>query len=638
MLRLLLSVSHRRGLPAFVCALVIAVGAPSAFPDEPKPRTYPLALSPLEIHARLSELNMGTPPRIGEDERTLLATVWERKSKDPAEPVRIDDAMLLDAVLLASGIEEPDARRAYREKFDKVLAGAQAAVKDAKDPRERGEKLMRYLHGGVMNKGYESGQTSFAAIFDTGKYNCVSSTAMYYLVGSRLGLNLRPMSIPGSAAVAGHASLDLVEGDQFIQVEPTNPDGFDWQAKVNRPGVTVIGHIPDRKNGHPIDAPGIATMIYSNRGVELSNKKSPQRLQAARCYLAALALDPVDETASNNVQSLFVNWGPELLAEKKFEEAVRVLAFGAIMAPASDAIKNNTRVAWSAHIENALKAGLNKDALALIDRAAKAVPDDSDFQSASHWIIRHGETLAKESGWDAGLAVAEPATKMLSEDDCKKILEWRTSLFRRWSQSLLQKGDADESKNVLARAYALNAQDPEIIEGIGFHTQEALKLLDAKSGPAATIQHFAALQKQFPNLEQVSEGGARHVGRVIQKLAHDKKFKEAIAAVEQYGPLFTTPEARAEAGGDAYDSWARDLARGKDFQAALDKYAEGLKAFPEHKRLLGNGVATVDQWASTAMKAKNWDEAIRIYTIGLTIFPDNSHLRHNKEVCEKRKR
>jgi tetratricopeptide (TPR) repeat protein len=628
----------RGGLPGHFAVLVVAAATLSAVADEPNKRHYSLASTPLEIHARLAELNMGPAVRLADDEQQLLATIWERKSKNPAASITVDEGLLLDAVLFASGIEEREVRNAYREKFNAVLAGARKAVKGATDQRQRGETLLRFLHEGVMNKGYESGPSSFAAIFDTGKYNCVSSTAMYYLIGSRLGLELRPLAIPGSAVLAGHASLDMVDNEKLIQIEPTNPDGFDWQVKINRPGVIVLGFVPDRKDGHAIDAPGIAAMIYSNRGVALSGEKPPKHLGAVRCYLAALALDPADETACNNLQSVFVNWGPELIGEKKFEEAVRVLAFGLTIAPKSDAMRNNYRIAWSAHIEAALRAGRDKDALMLIDRAAKAVTDDADFQSASHWFVRHAEALIKDKSWDAGLAVADRGARLLPEDEVKKLLEWRSNVYRRWSQSLLEKGEVDESAKVLARAFAQNSEDKEIIAGIAFHTRETLLIADRKSGPAGTIEQFKAIRQQFPNLDDVNDGGARHVSIVVEKLAGEMKFKEAVTAVDEYGPLLTKPDARVEVGSDAYDRWARSLAGDKEWKAALDKYAEGLKVFPQHERLIGNGIATVDEWASAAINAKTWDEAIRIYTLGLKYFPDNQHLRDNKAYCEERQK
>jgi hypothetical protein len=101
--------------------------------------------------------------------------------------------------------------------------------------------------------------------------------------------------------------------------------------------------------------------------------------------------------------------------------------------------------------------------------------------------------------------------------------------------------------------------------------------------------------------------------------------------------LFTKPEHRAEVSGIAYDRWARHLASEKKWKDALDKYKEGLTAFPGQHRLYNNAIATVDKWADTAIKPRDWDEAIRIYKLGLEVFKDNKHLQHNLQYCEKMK-
>src|SRR5262245_21616401 len=176
---------HRGGLRGLLGLLVVAAVAAPALAQQPEARTYALASAPLKIHDRLPDLGMGPAPRLPEEERKLLAKAWELRAKEPAAPVKIDEALLLEAVLFASGIEEADARRKYREQFDALSDKAGEAVKGAKSDRERGERLMKCLHTTVMRKGYAGGQSSFAAVFDTGTFNCVSATAMYYLVGTR---------------------------------------------------------------------------------------------------------------------------------------------------------------------------------------------------------------------------------------------------------------------------------------------------------------------------------------------------------------------------------------------------------------------------------------------------------------------
>ncbi len=631
------SVHDSHWLKCLVLTLWIAALGTPGFARDSKSPVYAFTAGPLEICDRLPELKLGTVPAIPAEERRLLETAWKQTRDRTATGGKTDESLVLEALLFASGIEDARARKLYRERFDALLDQARQALAGAKNDRERGERLMAFLHKGVMSKGYAGGQSSFAAVFDTGKYNCVSSTAMYYVLGTRFGLDLRPISIPGDF-LAGHATLDLVDKNQRIQVEPTNPDGFDWEVKSKRPGVIVWGLIPDRKKGTEIAALGIPAMIYSNRGVELGKATPPNRLGAARCYLAALALNPTDETASQNLLSLFVNWGPKLAEQKQYEEAIRVLAFGLSLAPKAQSLHTNHSNAWARYIENTLESGRDQDALLLIRRAGKAIPGDRDYQSESHWFCRHGQKHIDKKGWEAGLEVVNRGNKVLSEAETKKLLAWRSSVFRRWSQSLLAKQDVAGSLQVLARAYRLDSKDAEIIAGIVYHTQEALAIVERKDGLPAMMEHYQALCAAFPGVTPIAEVGFSHAQRGINRLAEAGKFEEAVKAMDQYQPLLAKPEQRSELAGIAYDRWAQHLAKGKEWKAALDKYAEGLKAFPKQARLTNNALVTIDQWARPAMNVKRWDEAIRIYQVGLEYFPGDRYLQEKVGYCEKKKK
>lgn len=621
-------VPHLR--PRFLFALaLIGLSAPVAS-AEPKTGAYPLAKPPLEMCDRLGDL--GKVPPLSDDERKVLQRAWDFKS---AKRGTVDDDMLLDAALFGSGIEEPVARKDYRQRFAKLVEQARDAVKDGTDDRDRGEKLMRFLHAGVMKKGYVAEQTSFAAVLDGGTFNCVSSTAVYYLVGSRLGLTLKVISIPGSI-LSGHAALDLVDGKERVQVEPTNPDGFDWKTKSSRPGVIAIGYVPDRKDGHEVDALGIPAMIYSNRGVALG--KAGDRLAAARCYLAALAADPTDGTAGNNLLAVFGNWGPELVKEKKFEEAVKVMRFAQAIAATDDAVKTNATFVWEHYIDWLLDEKKDADAVAAVRRAGKAVPTHRDFESPAHWFERLGGRHVQAGEWDAALAVVDRGLRVVDKDEAKVLAAWRTKAYRLWSQDLLGKADFEGSLTVLGRAYDADPADREVHAGVAHHTHTALPAIEAKNGRDAMAAHFAELTRRFPKIKEVAERGVSHAGQTVQELVKKGQFAEAVAAVKTYAPLLPAAKDRAEVGALAYDGWAQHLADKKEWQAALDKYAEGLKAYPKEGRLENNLGATVDDWAKPAVEKEDWVEAGRIYRVGLKYLPDDSRLKNNAEVYEERAR
>ena len=619
-------------------AACLALVASWCWADEPKPGKYQFTRPPLEIYDALAELKLGTVPAMPDDERRFLEATWRwRIEQKSAAESRPGDAAIFEAMLWASGIEEPAARAAYREKFAGVVAAAKEATKSAKTDRERAELLMKSLHAGAMKGGYVLEQTSLAKVFDSGQFNCVSSSAMYLLAGRRLGLSLEPISIPGQPFVPGHAALDLIDGNERVQVEPTNPDGFDWETKSKQPGVIVIGFVPDRSKGHATDALGIAASIYTNRSVAMSKQKDPPRLAAIRANLSALACDPTDETATNNLLSDFVNWGPALAKEMKFAEAVRVLSFGRQLSPASDELKDNLVSAYSQQIQALVAAGDGRTAVELVKTAAAAVPEHRDFQSASEWFQRESSRQRRENGYDAALAVIERGLTLVTAGDQKDLLESRSRLFRQWSQDLLEKEDISGSMKVLARAYALDAKDSAIHDGVGYHTIQSLRILD-KGRDDKLLEHFNELRERFPQVKEVVEAASSFASDAVLKLAVAGKFEEAIKATDRYSPLVVDAKQQAELGGLPYDRWGRKLAEQKQWQKACDKYAEALQAFPKEPTLVQNLAATIIEWSEPEIDAMKWDEAIRIYDIGLAILPDHGLLKQNRQFCEAKKK
>jgi tetratricopeptide (TPR) repeat protein len=615
-------------------ACILALAAPGAAKGPP-PRCA-LAEPPLRVYERFLGAGLGPAAPFSEDERRLLEEVWDKRSGRLAEAeARVDEDRLLEAMLFASGVQGRAERQKYRDQFNDLVARARRAVAGSGDNFQRGERLMRFLHKDVMSKGYEAQQTSFTAVFDSNKYNCVSATAFYYLVGTKLGLDLRAISIPGTAPLAGHATLDLLEGGRRVQVEATNPDGFDWQTKVSRPGVIVLGFVPDRKSGHEVHPAGIPAMVYSNRGVAAGKKGPEGRGQAVRCYLAALALDPTDRTATQNLQATFGEWSHALVKQQKFEDAARVLGFARAALPGSHELRTNLVHAYSRYVEATLASGKDEDALALLRRAARAVPEEREFRHEHDWFVGLGEKRVKEKGWEAGLEVADRGLKVLPAAEGKKLKEWQAGVYRRWSQSLLDRQDFDGSVRVLARAYALGGDDREVRAGIAYHAHKALPAMETKSGVAGLVEHYQALVQQFPRVTEVAEAGQAHATQAVLRLAGAHKFEEALETAGRYRPLLARPEQRAEVGALVYDRWARHLAGQQQWEAALAKYAQGLQAFPGQARLTNNAAATVDEWARAALSAKQWEEAIGIYKVGLKYFPEDSHLRARLSYCEK---
>jgi hypothetical protein len=283
-----------------------------------------------------------------------------------------------------------------------------------------------------------------------------------------------------------------------------------------------------------------------------------------------------------------------------------------------------------------LESKRDAEVVAVVKRAAAAVPGEADFRSPSRWLEQAGAKHVQAEEWDAALAVVERGLKVLEGDEAKKMKVWRSKMFRQWSQTLLKKKDADGSMKALARAYALDPGDKEIHDGVEFHAQEALPIVESRDGREAMVKHFQALREQFPQVKKLADKGKGHAQRAVHDLGKAKKFADAVAAASDYAPLLGSAADRADVGAYAFDLWARDFADKKEWEAALAKYAEGLKAYPKHDMLVGNLRYNVGQWAKPAVDKKEWAEAARIYRVGLKYLPKDPRLEQNLKAYEQR--
>jgi len=621
----------RAARPAALAAVLLLAGLTPAQP--PKPDPYPFPLPPVALVDRLAKGALGPVAPFAGDERALLGAVWAARSGPKPRPVAQADERAVRAHLLASGVADPAARAKYVKAFDALVADAEKATAAAETAGDKADRLLRFLHAGVMAKGYAADQTTLHGVFETGTYNCVSAASLYYLVGTRLGLDLTGIVIPGNF-LAGHAAVDLIDGKKRVEVECTNPDGYDWAVKSKRPGVVVIGLAPDRKGGTDADGFGLAAAAAVNRGIGFAKAEVPDPAAAVRCYAVALALHPADPAARKNAVAVVANQGVKLAAAGKYEEALAVYAAGLAAFGEAGKLDHNHKVIWSDYLDAEFAAGRHEAGLKLLPRAAAAVPAADDFKIPATWVVRAAQTKVDKDGWAAGLAVADAGAKHLTAAQVAAVKKWQDGVYRRRSQDLLDAGDVDGSFKLLAGRLAAEPTNAALLGGLAYHTQEALPALEKAKGLAAAATHFKAVCDAFPKDKDVRAMGWSYAVRAVDQLADAKKFAEAVAAAGTHAPF--AGDKADELTARAYNAHARHLAKEKDWKAALDVLAAGRKAVPKSGLLATNGVATVDDWADAAMGRKDWVEAARVYDIGLTYFPGDAHLEHNKKVCLER--
>jgi tetratricopeptide (TPR) repeat protein len=570
------------------------------------------------------------PPRA---EMDFLVGIAERRAKGNAA---FSEAEMLDAMIWASGVGT-DRMQAYRERYAELRKAAAAELRGARNVREKGERLLKFLHRGPMNKGYRLTQTSLAEILDTGTYNCVSSAGLYYLLGSAFELKMKAISIEGSDFVVGHAAVDLWDGEARIQVEPTHADGFDWETKSKQPGFVAIGPSIDRSKACEADGMAIAAMIYANRAAATKVNSVSEQADAVRWCFSGLALAPDDRGSLHNLGASLTNWGLALIEAGEYASAIEVLEFGSSNLTEANKLLRNLKFAWQKQIDALLESGNDASAVKAIAAAKNRFPSEPGFLEPIDWFCRLAQTRESASDWEGALAIFRRAQDSLSANVGLRLTERRDQMFRRWSQSFLKNNEFDRSAAVLSRALELSPDSRDIEAGIAFHTQEALETLHRDRGIDAAANHWTSLSERFPRSKSVGDIGWNFVMRTVHQQTSSGNFEMALQTIGQLQRVERIRDRLSGLKAAVHAERIRLRINDGAFEDAYTIFAEAILHQPEQDAIIRNGVALFDRWADQPIRNGDWDEAIRIYRKGLEALPGDSHLQNNLRFCESKK-
>jgi hypothetical protein len=220
------------------------------------------------------------------------------------------------------------ANRSYR---DAIVAAAEelAGARDLPaDPRGRGEYVLTFLYGRFL-RTYTLNQTRLDELLTTGRYNCVSSAVLYLIFAGAVGLEVR------GVMTRDHAFATVVAGTTQIDVETTNPYGFDpgnrREFHDDFGKVTGFAYVParnyrDRVIISPLE---LVSLILSNRIAELEARNRFAETVPLAVNRAALLAGRPDATDSEffasgerDLQDRLLNYGASLSNSGKEAEAL----------------------------------------------------------------------------------------------------------------------------------------------------------------------------------------------------------------------------------------------------------------------------------------------------------------------------
>jgi tetratricopeptide (TPR) repeat protein len=291
------------------------------------------------------------PRRLVKPEMGKLPAAYNMliRNIDPAEKALFQDAQdgkwdnfnLFRAAMVAEGERDPAKIRSYEAKLDSILQKIKAKNQNANKNNNPASaenltrELFESLHREIMTRQYDINCTNLGSVFETGKFNCVSATVLFNVLGEKAGLDVHALEMPGHALsrvrfANKEMDIETTCSDWFMldnkealaaattrrvaKSEPATPNpiaGNDMKNKSTQNAMTESEKLTElSKKSREITPVQLIATIYYNHGVDLLNEK--RYAEAAMVNIKALHLDPESETAWGNFMVAINNWAIEL--------------------------------------------------------------------------------------------------------------------------------------------------------------------------------------------------------------------------------------------------------------------------------------------------------------------------------------
>ena len=345
------------------------------------PPTARLEATPTLALKKLAQLD-GRNPAITKDEAGLF---------DDAKKGKFSYYTFAEACLIAGGVEDSRDRKEYLKKLDFLEAEARKATPVP-------SRWPRMGHGCSSSctlaqwQRLQDRADRFTRSAGHGEFNCVSSAALYTVMGQRLGIDVRAVEVPQ------HVFSVLATRDRKIDVETTNIRGFDPDPK-RRDGPAKADRPLDKRR--EVGPPGLAAIIAFNHGVGFSRQK--RFVESIRSYLIALGLDADNHHAEENLIIDLVNWPLELAKAEKFAKAMEVLAIGRELVPNEPALRQNTLALYDTWAKVSMDRKDWANAIRVYEQALRELPGDKHLANNLNYVARkRGESTSPRRSFRLG--------------------------------------------------------------------------------------------------------------------------------------------------------------------------------------------------------------------------------------------
>jgi hypothetical protein len=324
------------------------------------------------------------------------------------EPLPVET--IVDAALEFSGASDAGAGAA-KDRLEALLLKFRGEVVDVTDQSALAERALTFLHRNLF-ASYSVLQTRVDTTLENGVYNCVSSAVLYLILARSVGLSV------GAARTPDHAFATVLVNGQQVDVETTNPYGFNPGARKEFTDsfgkTTGYSYVPpgNYRDRRTIGEKELLSLILYNRVAEYVDGRTLR--DAVQPAVSAFALMGNDDTRKTMTDVFTAYLGSledrrEFILAVQFTDGVKA-SFGGIVnldQPRSDLYHN-----W---VVTLVDSQALSDAEALLAQpSTRAALDDQDWTALSIEVVQRQAHAEGDSGGAMAAAgvVAEGMKKL----------------------------------------------------------------------------------------------------------------------------------------------------------------------------------------------------------------------------------
>ena len=297
---------------------------------------------------------------------------------------RLDSYSLIDAALIASGLDTREHVAIYRQRVEKLVDDVVAHVGSSSNPERRARRLLAALHYGPL-KRYDAGVDRLMRLVDEGVYNCVSATLIYVIAARKAGLTVQAVETPL------HVFVTLETGTRRVEIEPTSPRGYDvsrelatfrsfilankyaTMEEIAQRGIEPVFN-EFRRLSQPMAAERVVALLYQNAGTRAL--QAGDAAGAVRLLVNAARIYPELAYRSENLRNTLAWSIREMYDANRLEEAFDLAVVSMTLFPDRVTVRDRFVAVAARAVEEAAAHGDLLKAQTLELRALGMIPDE----------------------------------------------------------------------------------------------------------------------------------------------------------------------------------------------------------------------------------------------------------------------